>query len=102
MNWKLSIHPAAAKEIRKLNKQAQRQILDFLGTRVHNCPNPRDHGKALSGEMAGFWRYRSGDYRIIVKIEDDRVRVLALAIGHRKEIYKSKPKTIKTRREHER
>ncbi len=49
--------------------------------------NPRERGKALAGEWAGHWRYRVGDYRVIARIEDRRMIILVIAIGHRRAIY---------------
>ena len=50
--------------------------------------NPRQRGKALTGDFAGFWRYRVGDWRVIVKIEDRRLIIILVAVGHRREIYR--------------
>ena len=51
--------------------------------------DPRSVGEALHGSQLGeFWKYRVGDYRLIVKIEDERLLVLVLRVGHRKEIYR--------------
>jgi mRNA interferase RelE/StbE len=41
----------------------------------------------LRGDLNGLWRYRVGDYRIICEIQEQKLIVLALAIGHRREIY---------------
>ena len=54
---------------------------------VATLDNPRDRGKALTGEWAGHWRYRVGDYRVIARIEGSRVVILVVAVGHRREIY---------------
>jgi len=63
--------------------------LKFLSERVARVENPRSLGKPLQGSRFGeFWRYRVGDYRLICKIEDERLLVLVLRIGHRKEIYR--------------
>ncbi len=56
--------------------------------RVAAHDNPRDLGAALSGRLAGHWRYRVGDYRIICKIEDETITILVIEIGHRREIYR--------------
>lgn len=79
----------AERELNKLGKPHSRRILKFLHERVANLDNPRSIGKALQGERLGeFWRYRVGDFRLICKIEDDRLVVLVLRIGNRKEIYR--------------
>jgi mRNA interferase RelE/StbE len=60
-----------------------------LKERVAKLENPRSIGKALQGSSFGeLWRYRVGDFRIICKIEDNRLVVLIIRIGHRKEIYR--------------
>jgi len=53
-----------------------------------SAADPRQFGKPLHGDKKGLWRYRVGDYRLICDIQDQRVTVLLLALGHRKEIYR--------------
>ncbi|HJW79406.1 MAG TPA: type II toxin-antitoxin system RelE/ParE family toxin [Beijerinckiaceae bacterium] len=55
--------------------------------RIATAADPRRFGKALAGEFAGLWRYRVGDYRLIVSFEDDRLIVLVLRLGHRRTVY---------------
>lgn len=89
MAWKIEFSGEAERELSKLDGQAKRRILKFLQKRVAKLDNPRTIGKALQGPRFGeFWKYRVGDYRLICKIEDVRVVVLVLRIGHRKEIYR--------------
>jgi len=89
MAWKIEVSPAAERELNKLDVQQTRRILKFLHERVANLDDPRSVGKALQDPRIGeFWKYRVGDYRLICKIEDDRVVVLVLRVGHRKEIYR--------------
>ena len=76
------------KEIRKIDKSNAKLILKYIKKNILPLDNPRDKGKALLGDKKGLWRYRIGDYRLICKIEDDKLLILALRIGHRKEIYK--------------
>lgn len=78
----------ALKEIKKLDQQASRFIIAWIKKNLDNCTNPRSHGKALSANKAGQWRYRIGDYRLICVIQDDELLILALSIGHRKIVYK--------------
>lgn len=73
--------------MRKLGSTAQKRILTFLKEKIVANDNPRTHGKALTGDFSGFWRYRVGDYRIIAKIEDHVFTVFVVKAGHRKEIY---------------
>lgn len=76
------------RQIKKLDKNAQKQIVDYLLKNVENSQNPRNSGKALTGHLKGLWRYRAGDYRIICNIQDEEGIVLALETAHRKDVYK--------------
>ncbi len=76
------------REFRKLDKYTQRIIRAWIDKNLVNCENPREHGKGLTANRSGQWRYRIGDYRIICLIEDERLVILALTVGHRSEIYK--------------
>jgi mRNA interferase RelE/StbE len=89
MAWKIEFSVAADRELSKLDAQHSRRILKFLHERVEKLDDPRTVGKALQGSRLGeFWKYRVGDYRLICKIEDDRLIVLVLRVGHRKEVYR--------------
>jgi mRNA interferase RelE/StbE len=89
MAWKIEVSPSADRDLAKFDAQHSRRILKFLQERVANLDDPRSVGKALQGSRLGeFWRYRLGDFRIICKIEDDRLVVLVVRIGHRKDIYR--------------
>lgn len=86
--WRVEFDAAAAKELKKLGAADQKRVLKFLRERVAADDDPRRLGSALTGEFAGLWRYRVGDFRIIAAIEDSRLIVLVLRIGHRREIYR--------------
>jgi mRNA interferase RelE/StbE len=89
MAWKIEFAPEAVRELNKLDRQISRRILKFLRDRVANLDNPRSLGSALQGAKLGeFWKYRVGDYRIICRIDDERVLILVLRVGHRKEVYR--------------
>jgi mRNA interferase RelE/StbE len=88
MAWKIEFDPAALKELSKLDKPVEQRILKFLRERVARLDDPRQIGASLQGALSGFWKYRVGDYRIICSLEDDRLVVLVLRIGHRREVYK--------------
>jgi mRNA interferase RelE/StbE len=85
--WIVRIARTAEKQIERLDRQAQRRIVDFLRERVAGAADPRLTGKPLRGDRAGLWRYRVGDYRLICRIEDQELVVMVLQVGHRKEIY---------------
>ena len=85
--YRVELTKAALKSLKKLDKPTAAMILGWIRKNLEGCEDPRRHGKALVGNRAGTWRYRAGDYRIIAEIEDDRVLILVLEIGHRREIY---------------
>jgi len=86
--WKVEITRTAQREIQKLDRTAQVSILKFLRGRVAAADNPRQFGKPLRGEKKGLWRYRVGDFRLICDIQDQRITVLVLEVGNRKDIYR--------------
>ena len=77
----------AIKQLTKLDVGVQRLILTWIASNLENCENPRIKGKGLTANRSGERRYRVGDYRIICDIRDDELIILALSIGHRKNIY---------------
>ena len=87
MTWTVEFDDAAAKELRKLDKQAQRDILTYFRQRIATDEDPRRFGKPLSRDLSGLWRYRVRNYRMICNIEDDKLVVLVLRAGHRKDVY---------------
>ena len=76
------------KEFRKLDKYTQKMLRAWIDKNLVDCENPRQHGKGLSANLSGQWRYRIGDYRLICQINDDELIILALTVGHRRDIYK--------------
>lgn len=87
MTYRITLAPAAARQLRKLDPPARRRIqaaLDLLAA----DPRPPAATRLVGG--AGEWRVRTGAYRIVYEIEDEQVLVLLLRIGHRREIYKSR------------
>lgn len=87
MNWTYRFDERALKEIKKLGRQAQREIITYLDERVAGSADPRRFGKGLKADLAGLWRYRVGDYRIICQIRDQELIVLIIAVGHRRNVY---------------
>lgn len=76
------------KEFRKLDKYTQKIIRAWINKNLVGCTNPRQHGKGLTANRSGQWRYRIGDYRLICEIRENELIILALSVGHRREIYK--------------
>jgi len=83
----IEFDPRAFKELKKLDKVAQKRILSYLKQQVSIQDDPRIFGKSLTGDKRGLWRYRVGDYRIICQLLDEKITVLVVKIGHRKSIY---------------
>ena len=89
MAWAVELSEEADRELSKLDPQHRQRILKFLHQRIAKLDNPRRIGQALQGTRFGeFWKYRVGDYRLICRIEDDRLLVLVLRFGHRRELYR--------------
>jgi mRNA interferase RelE/StbE len=86
--WRIEITRTATKQITKLDRKAQESIVNFLRERLSPAGNPRQWGKVLQGEKRGLWRYRAGDYRVIYDIQDLRMTILVLELGHRKDVYR--------------
>lgn len=86
--WRVAFVSPAARELKKLPVQDRRRILGFLNDRIAVSENPRRFGHALSGPLSGLWRYRVGDYRLVVKIEDETVTVVVLRVGNRRDVYR--------------
>jgi mRNA interferase RelE/StbE len=87
MSWVYSFDERALKELRKLGKQAQRDIIAYLDERIAGAEDPRRFGKGLKADLAGLWRFRVGDYRILCQIRDGELLVLVVAVGHRRDVY---------------
>lgn len=89
MAWTIRVETSAEKDLARLDKPVARRLRDFLKKRVSKLDNPRSIGEGLNGLRFGeLWRYRVGDYRIICQIRDAELVVLAIRIGHRKDVYK--------------
>jgi mRNA interferase RelE/StbE len=89
MAWSVELSPVADRQLSKLDPQHAKRILKFLSSRLSNLENPRSIGQALQGARFGeFWKYRVGSYRLICKIEDERILILVLQIGHRRDVYR--------------
>ena len=88
MAWTVEFLPAAAKELRKLDRTVAARIIRTLEERIATLDDPRTVGSALVGEHAGYWRWRIGDYRVIAKIEDERITILVIRVAHRREVYR--------------
>jgi mRNA interferase RelE/StbE len=86
--WKIEFIPAAEKELAKLGRAEAKRIIETLKTRIAARDDPRELGSALGGELGGLWRWRIGDYRVVARIEDDRITILVVRVAHRRQVYR--------------
>ena len=87
MPWAFEFEPGAERDLRKLGPAAAAKIKAYLNKHIQGCADPRAYGKPLRADLRGLWRYRVDDYRILARIEDHRVIVTVVAVGHRKDVY---------------
>ena len=87
MAWKVEWDERAVRDAGKLEPQVRKRILEYLRERIATDEDPRRFGKPLLADKSGLWRYRVGDYRIVCRIEAEKVVVLVLAVGHRRTVY---------------
>lgn len=85
MKYQVVYLPQVIKTLEKLDKYTKRIIVEWIEKHLVDCEDPRIFGKPLTSNRVNQWRYRIGDYRVIVKIEDNRLVILVIAIGHRRE-----------------
>lgn len=90
MVWQIEFDSEAENDLKKIDREMQRRIMRYLRERIATGKDPRRFGAPLRRELSGLWKYRLGDYRIICRIEDKKVVVYVIRIGHRKDIYKAK------------
>ncbi|EMB41960.1 type II toxin-antitoxin system RelE/ParE family toxin [Treponema denticola] len=84
---KVEYAPAASKQFSRLNKPIQSRIKKYMGE-IALLDNPRSRGKALTSNLSGLWRYRVDNYRILCRINDDRLIITVIEIGHRSTVYR--------------
>lgn len=86
MAWNVELTNTARKQLSTLDKTQAQRITKYL-RRLMLLEDPRDAGKALTGNLRTYWRYRVGDYRVICELKDAELVIVAVEIGHRKEVY---------------
>ena len=87
MTYHVEFSKSALKEFKKMDRGTAAMILGWVRKNLEGCENPRQHGKGLTANRSGQWRYRIGEYRLIAEIQEDRIVILILHIGHRSEVY---------------
>ncbi len=76
------------KQLKKMDPSVQKLILKWIKTNLYACEDPRLHGKALTANLSGYWRYRISDYRMIAEICDEALVIIAISVSHRRDVYK--------------
>lgn len=87
MSYHVEFSKRALKDLKKLDKSTAALILGWVRKNLEGCADPRVHGKGLTANRSGEWRYRVGDYRLLAEIQDGKLLILMLTIGHRSEVY---------------
>ena len=87
MSYHVEFAKRALKDLKKLDKSTAALILGWVRKNLEGCADPRVHGKGLTANRSGEWRYRVGDYRLLADIQDGKLILLMLTIGHRSEVY---------------
>lgn len=87
MYWTIEFTAQAENALRRLDKSVVRRVKKYL-SQIKELPNPRMRGESLKGNLSEFWKYRVGDYRIVCEIQDKKLVILIVKIGHRRDVYK--------------
>ena len=88
MYYSVEYSTNASRFMKKLDNYTKTVIKNWINKNLEGCTNPFEHGKMLVGDKSGLWRYRVGDYRLICEVQQDKVVILVVEIGHRRDIYK--------------
>lgn len=88
MTWRIEFLPEAEKDLAKLDRAVARRILRILRDRIAPLDDARALGDPLRGPLATYWKYRIGDHRVVCRIEDSRITVIVVRVGHRREVYR--------------
>ncbi|EOH56039.1 plasmid stabilization system protein [Enterococcus faecium EnGen0263] len=87
MTYRLEFTPEIQKQLRKMDKHQAMLIVRWLYQHIDGIDDPRKFGKGLTTNRSGQWRYRIGKYRVLLEIEDKQLVVIAIQVGHRRNIY---------------
>ena len=89
MSYSIETTARFDREFKKLDRYTQRMIKGWIDKNLVGTNDPRQHGKGLTANRSGQWRYRIGDYRLLCQIDDGKLIILALSVGHRREVYEN-------------
>lgn len=87
MSFHVEFSKAALKDLKKMDRHTASMLLGWIRKNLEGCSDPRQHGKGLTANRSGQWRYRVGDYRLLAEIQDEKIIILILNVGHRSDIY---------------
>ena len=87
MIYRVEFTQKALKELKKIDRHTAALILGWIRKNLEGCENPRLHGKGLTANRSGEWRYRVGDYRLLAKIDDNKITILIVSVGRRRNVY---------------
>ncbi len=85
--YKVEFLKEAVEELSQIDSIWQKRILNKIKILTDNPKHLANNIKKLKGRYHEYYRLRVGDYRIIYSIEKDRLVILIVRVGHRKEIY---------------
>ena len=87
MEYEVVFAEKALKSLKKMDKHISSLIIGWIEKNLQGCTDPRQFGKGLAANRSGQWRYRVGDYRLLADIQDEKITILIINIGHRRDIY---------------
>lgn len=85
--YKVLFESKARKELMKLDKFDAKRINKWIQYNLIGCSNPYAHGKALKGNLDKYWVYRIGNYRLLAEIDNEKIVILIVHVGHRRNVY---------------
>jgi len=88
MKYKVVFTNKASKALEKIERPQKKMILSWIKNNLVDCEEPRKQGRALAGDKKNYWRYRTGAYRLVAKIDDGRLIVIMISVSHRKDVYR--------------
>jgi len=88
MTWIVKFTRQAEKQFKKLDRSVQQRIANFLNHRLQSLDDPKQIGKPLQGNLAKYWSYRVGDYRLLVVFEETELIIVVTELAHRRYVYK--------------
>lgn len=89
MAWRVEYSKEAVRQLRKMDPTDSKRVRDWMRRNIDGCDDPRVHGKGLTANRSGEWRYRVGNWRVLAYLNDGVVTVEVFRVMHRREVYRS-------------